>query len=780
MPAVLDDLVVVEVASGMVGSLITMLLGDYGARVLKVERPGGDPLSRHGPAALVWDRNKESVELDLATPAGRRALGGLVGAADIVVETLAPDVSARLGVDLERFRRANPRVITCSVTGYGRTGPWSARPGWDALVQARSGIAAEQPAWFRSGPAFLHTPLPSYGAFFLASCGINAALWAREVTGAGRHVETSLMAGAILWTTMLWSRADRPTPDLTTVFRFRDLMPTPTYRAADGWFHPMPNGISLGAQHFGWADPDLDPMLSMADHDTRRRYQDAVERLFRSHRVEEWLELFWANEVSAQPCLRPGESHTHPQAVHNRVVTEVDLEGVGRVRQLGHPYHLETNEERRPSPPPPVGRDTAAVLGGLPPARPGVAAAMGRSLSRPLEGVRVLDYGVALAGPFAPMIMADLGADVIKIDSISPAVGGAGGFLWAACQRGKRSVALDLKSPDGQEISRRLIASADVLHYNMRVGVAERLGFGYEQARAINPSIVYCHLTAYGNTGPLATWPGVDQMGQALSGIEWEQGGTFDGGNPQWSRFGMCDAGAGLLSVMGVLQALYHRERTGEGQQVETNILNAGMMFSSDVVSGVEGLPERAHLDRLQTGLGPLYRFYETAEGWLCVVALGEGEWRGLAGAIGRPELVDDPRFADGDARRRHGAALAAEVGSVLRAKPAAEWFSVLDAAGVPCEVVLESPHDDSSSGGSVPPWFADPEASAQGWVIGNDHPVWGRLAQPGGLVTLSETEHRTPGPPPIVGADTAEVLAELGYRPDEIERLRAQGVVAW
>jgi len=387
--AVLDDVVVVEVASGMVGSLITMLLGDYGARVIKVERPGGDPLRHRGPGSLVWDRNKESVELDLTTPDGSRSLEGLVGMADVVVETFAPGVGARLGIDLDRFRAADPRLVTCSVTGYGRTGTWASRPGWDALVQARSGIAAEQPAWLRGGPTFMHTPLPSYGAFYLASCGINAALWGREVTGTGRHVETSLMQGAILWTTMLWTRAERPTPDLTTTFKFRDLMPTPTYGTSDGWIHAMPNGIALGQAHFGFEDPDLDPSFAMGDHDTRRRYQDAVERLFRSRRRDEWLELLWANEVSAQPCLAPGESHSLPQVIHNRVVTEVEIEGYGPTRQLGHPYHLERSEERPTNPPPPAGRDTGAVLQSLAQRAPRPpAAAAKRSLAGPLDGVR--------------------------------------------------------------------------------------------------------------------------------------------------------------------------------------------------------------------------------------------------------------------------------------------------------------------------------------------------------------------------------------------------------
>jgi crotonobetainyl-CoA:carnitine CoA-transferase CaiB-like acyl-CoA transferase len=777
---VLDDVVVVEIASGMVGSLIAMLLGDYGARVLKLERPGRVAPGAEGTGPIVWDRNKERVEVDLVTDGGRSTLRDHVAGADIVIETFAPGGAARLGIDLDALRSADLRLITCSVTGYGRQGPWAQRPAWDALVQARSGIAGEQAAWLRDGPAFLHTPLPSYGAVFLASCGINAALWARETTGTGQHVETSLMQGALLWTTMLWTRAEHPTPDLTTVFRYRDLMPTPTYPAADGWFHPMPNAITAALAHLGAQDPDLDPSLSMGDRAARRRFNDAAARLFAARPRQEWLELLWDRSVPAQPCLEPGECHTHPQVVHNRAVAEVDVPGFGVTRQLGHPYHLELDDERAPVPPTPPGRESSAALDESRAARALPTRAAGRAPGRPLAGVRVLDYGVALAGPFAPMVMADLGADVIKIDNISHSVGTTGGFLWAACQRGKRSIAIDLKSAEGQEISRRLIASADVVHYNMRVGVAERLGFGYEQAKAANPEIIYCHLTGYGNTGPLASWPGVDQMAQALAGIEWEQGGAYDGGAPQWSRFGMCDATAGLLSVLGVLQALYHRERTGKGQWVETNILNAGMMLASDVVTGGTGLPDRPHVDRFQYGLDPLYRFYETASGWLCLVVASEPQWEALAGALGRPELRDDPRFADPAGRRVNGPALAVELEATLRSKAAADWFDALDAAGVPCEVVVESPADDASSGGSAPPWFADADAVANRWVVSNGHPVWGRLDQPGGLVDLSGSPPALPGPPPIVGVDTREVLLELGFGGDEVEALRAQGVVAW
>ena len=768
----LEGLRVVDLSWGIAGPLTTMLLGDHGADVVKVEPPGGDPF-RATAGYTVWNRNKKSVVLDLHDRGDRGACHDLLSTADVVVETFSPGTTERLGIDYESVRRDNPGVVYCSITAYGRTGAARDRPGYDALVQARWGMQNEQPG-LRPGPVFLHLALPSFGAALVASVGVNAALLARDRTGRGQWVETSLAQGALTWLTQIWKRAEHPTPSLTDLWRYKDFPPTPCFEAGDGkWFHPMPQGFALAVRHLG-GDPDSFPVNSATtgDYDTRRTFFAAMRDVFLQRGRDEWVELLQANDVPCQPIGTAEAALDHPQVVHNGASVVVEFPGVGPVKQFGSAYRLEHHAAKSPSPPPEVGEHTASVLASLRTTdRASAAPTVGTVLRHALEGIRVLDYGTALAGPFGPMVLSDLGADVIKIDPIGPRVGTEADATYAACQRGKRSIAIDLKSTDGQQVSRDLIASADVIHYNLRTGVAERLGFGYEQAKAVNPLIVHCHVTSYGNTGPLAKWPGVDQMGQAIAGHEYEQGATPSGGHPSWYRFGMCDATAGLFSAIGVLQALRERDRTGTAQQVAADILSGAVFLSSDAFVGPEQLATRPHLDQLQMGLGALYRLYPTADGWLCLAAVRDDHWRALCAAIGRPEVVHDPRFATAHDRRTADLALATLLADVFTAKTARAWFDILDSHGVPCEVSSETWGHD---------WYDDPEVIANGWVTDYTHAVWGRLAHPGRFLELSDTPTRVAGPPPVVGAHTVEILSELGYDTEHSARLRRDGAVAW
>jgi crotonobetainyl-CoA:carnitine CoA-transferase CaiB-like acyl-CoA transferase len=315
-----------------------------------------------------------------------------------------------------------------------------------------------------------------------------------------------------------------------------------------------------------------------------------------------------------------------------------------------------------------------------------------------------------------------------------------------------------------------MMATADVIHHNMRLGAAERLEADYETARRLNPRIVYCHTRGFEATGPRARLPGNDQMGQALAGTWWEMGACAHDQPPSWHPAALGDFGNGVMSAVAVIQALYHRERTGEGQFVDTSIINMGFLYNSSTFVRADGTgPQRHQLDADQMGLNALYRLYETADGWLCLAALDESAWHALVTVIDDRELLD-ARFADAARRSEHDDDLAKVLSRAFAGRPAAAWCAALDAAGVPCE--FEDPDFPVRL-------FDDPELIARGVVASYPHPSLGHLEQAGHLVELSATPGRIERPAPMVGEHSRELLAEYGYQQQEIDEMIASGVVA-
>jgi crotonobetainyl-CoA:carnitine CoA-transferase CaiB-like acyl-CoA transferase len=389
-----------------------------------------------------------------------------------------------------------------------------------------------------------------------------------------------------------------------------------------------------------------------------------------------------------------------------------------------------------------------------------------------LEGVVLIDFGQYLAGPFGPMVIGDLGADVIKVEPITGDGMRPVGAPFIGCQRGKRDIALDLKQDRGHEIALQLIERADIVHHNMTAGVAKRLGIAYEDCQRVNADVVYCNTWAYGLEGPLAHFGGLDPLYQAAAGLEYDAGPVHAGNKPLYLRFGMTDTANAMLSVVGCLAALYRQRRTGEGQELWTSLLDGGAVFASDaMLAGGEAVP-RPQLDADQTGFDACYRLYRTIDGWLQIAAVKPAHWTALCDALQLTELADDPRFANPAARREHRQQLEALLAPVFASKTSIQWTHLLDDFGVPNEIPI-----DTKAGEYV---LFDADHERLGLVADYEQGKVGRMRQFGSLIDFSETPGRIRGPVPMVGEHTREVLAWLGYGDDDMQKLKDERVVYW
>lgn len=402
----------------------------------------------------------------------------------------------------------------------------------------------------------------------------------------------------------------------------------------------------------------------------------------------------------------------------------------------------------------------------------------------PLAGVRVADCSTVLAGPFCTMLLADLGADVVKVEPPegdvtrhwgppwvgSDADGTRTAAYYLAVNRNKRSLRLDLKRPEGREVLRRLLASSDVLVENQRVGGFARLGFDDDTLRSVNPGLVHLAISGYGQRGPDADKAGYDFIAQAVGGLMSITGfPDEDGGEPTKVGVAVSDVATGLFGAVAVLASLLGRERatTAGGQRVDVSLLGAtlALLVNQAQNAFVTGrAPTRR--GNAHPNIVP-YETFTTADGELAVGVGSERQWPRFCDALGLAGLADDPRFATNGDRVEHRAELRPLLAARLRERPTADWTAALDAAGVPA-----GPIND------VVAAFEQPQAAAIGMRASVDHPGLGAVAQAGIPFELSATPASIRTAPPLLGEHTDEVLAELGYDAEAIGRLRAANVV--
>lgn len=396
------------------------------------------------------------------------------------------------------------------------------------------------------------------------------------------------------------------------------------------------------------------------------------------------------------------------------------------------------------------------------------------TLRLPLEGVKVVDCTQIMAGPFCTMLLGDMGADVIKIEKFEggddirrsgpPFINGeSAAFL--GINRNKRSIVLNLKSQDGLEIARRLLGDADVFVQNLRPGSADRLGLGYDELHQLNPALVYCTISGFGTTGPEKNRPNFDLIAQGLSGLMSITG--HHGSAPTKIGVPITDLNAGMYAAYGVLCAYITRLRTGEGQHVDTSLLEAGIAytfwesaiyFASGNAPGPTG---SAH------PLSAPYQALKTSNGYVNVGAPNQSNWERLCRAIDRVELLDDERFASNPDRVRNKEALIEALQETFLKRTTDEWIDIMNSAGLP-----SGPIRDMSE------VYKDEQVLARDMVVELEHPVSGTIKNIGIPVKLSGTPGIIRRPAPCFGQHTAEILAQHGYAPEQIAQFRVSKVI--
>jgi crotonobetainyl-CoA:carnitine CoA-transferase CaiB-like acyl-CoA transferase len=790
---VFEGIRVLDLSWGTAGPMTTMFLADNGAEVTRIEPPEGDPFSAQS-GYRVWNRGKRSARLDLKSADGLKFFRQMADDADVVVETFAPGVAERLGVDHDSLAVRNQRLITCTISGYGGHSGHRDRPGYDGLVAARTGLLYDQrgrrgsameficgrpgplPEFDapeelvrgadRAGPIFPRTMWPSVGATYLATLGIAAALRARVISGEGQHVETSLLQGALASTCLNWQNVENPDAPLYWMWPADSRAIEGLFECADGrWVHHWtvrPNWVLACAE--GESEP--------TPPDMNGPYRDDPDRLpmepdgfvsglvlhpmladaFRKFTSEQWVEAGEKSGMGVALVRSPAESLADPSFLADGCVVEIEDPEVGRIRHAGPLLEFSETPGQVAGPAPVSGEHTEEVMADHRIVGPLRDPASSSFLPHPLSGVRVLDLGLGVAGPFTGRMLADLGADVIKVNAMYDGYWN-GTHMGLGTNRGKRSIAVNLKHADGRAVLDRLIESADVVTTNWRPGAAARLGLDFDTLHSRFPQLVHCNTRGF-EKGPRSLLPGTDQTAAALIGTEWEDGACDAGNPPLWSRSNMGDTGNALLAAIAITAALFHRDLTGRGQAVSTSIVNAGLLHTSYAWIHADGRPaDLEHVDGGQYGLSPWYRLYQCAdERWLFVAAVGDEHRRQLGITLDRNGLESE------DAEK-----VAAVLSGQLLTDSSSVWFARLDGAGVPVEIVDEN---------FCKTLFDDSEARELGLVSETISGSVGRFEDPGLLVNFSSTPGIVQRGPCMCGEHSREILLEHRYSHEEIDAM--------
>jgi crotonobetainyl-CoA:carnitine CoA-transferase CaiB-like acyl-CoA transferase len=752
MPSVLNGVRVIDFGQYIAGPLAAMLLADQGADVVRVDPPGGPRWDT--PANATWNRGKRSIVLNLKQPDDLAVATRLIASADVVIENFRPGVMERLGLGPQAAARVNPRLIYCAMPGFASDDP-------RAQVRAFEGVVGAATATYRppdhgaERPVYTAIPISSNYAAFQAVVSIVMALLARQRDGVGQWIEVPLFDATF---PSIGARAMR-------VHDPAKIVPTPRgvwsgcFECADGRWVQFSGSGNQNFREFveaaGITDWDREGLTDieriMREPELCAEHLRRARELFKTRTAQAWEDLVAKAGSECAVCRTSAEWFEHPHARASQMVIEVDDPQYGKMLQPGVNVRLShtPGAVRGPAPKPDQHRaEILAELEARPPQAP--APAVAATMRAALDGVRVLDLCIILAGPTLGRTLAEFGADVIKIDNPT-----RGGYVASHndVNRGKRSLLLDLKSEAGRNVFWRLLEGADVVAQNYRAGKLEKLGLSYEEVRRRKPDIVYASLNAFGHLGPWAARPGHEQFAQAATGMQRRFGGD---GPPMVQPNPINDYGTGFMGAYAVALALLHRQRTGEGQHVDTALAYTAMMHQSPFMQLYAGKrwDEPSGQDKL--GSGPLHRAYRARDGWFFL-----GARPGEASRLAAVEGLAGVAALSGEALER---ALAQRIAD----DTVDAWVARLTGAGIgaqPCVLDLDA-------------LMQDPLVVSRELSLTRAHDEIGPVTTCGPAPRLSRTPIRVGQPASKPGADAYDILAEVGLTDGEVAALIDAGVV--
>jgi crotonobetainyl-CoA:carnitine CoA-transferase CaiB-like acyl-CoA transferase len=789
----LDHLRVLDLSNHL-GQVCARVLGDLGADVIKVEPPGGDPARSMPPFAgsqpdperslrfVNANRGKRSVVLDLSAPEDRAKVCALAERSDILVEDFAPGYLAGFGLSYEDLCKESPGLVYVSITPFGQTGPYAGYRGGDLVVQAMAGIMSAN-GDDEMRPCKVPYDVTSQMACLHAAYGALLAIRARGRTGQGQHVDLSRQEAAF------WSQHGYiPRYSYEGIITRREgrhsaFGAVNTYRCKDGGYV---NLAIFRSRHFARLGRDVmqHPILSdelWSNPTVRRENREIIDQFVQEFADtvtrDEFIERGQRAGIPISAVLTPDQFVHHPQTKARGFFREADHPIIGSHRVPGPAIGFGATPWQVHRPAPLLGQHTQEVDQELMETSLQRGAPTGAQIStnlrdRPLEGVRVVDFTRAFAGPLATMFLGFFGAEVIKVESEDLEANRAPGQVtFPDLNRNKLSCTIDARTPEGKDLVRELVRRSDVVVDNFRPGVMDNLGLGYEELRQVRPDVIMLTMPGFGNSGPLRDRVSQGQQIMGLTGLTHLWGHSDQ---PLETRIKVPypDYVGGILGAISVVVALEWRERTAKGQYIEL-----AQMEGTAHLLGV------AYLDYMINGQTPQPEgnFSETHaphdvypclghDAWCAIEVGNEEEWQALVGAMGNPNWAKEERFRTLAGRVAQKENLDLNLGQWTRQSTPRQLMRLLQSAGVPAGIVVNG--EDL---------FHDLHLrSRPGGIVEVNHEEYGPIEHQGINVRLSATPGRADGSAPVVqGRDNAYIFQEvLDLDPAKQHELQAAGAL--